>query len=307
VKLSPPRALGLALATFCCQCQVIAGYQTFEQGEDAGVEEGGPPPVEAGSPGSPQGDSGGPSCVDAQAPSLPDGGTYAGAALLPVALPGGRCAWVDATEVSQSDYGAFLAANPNPTIPNEAPCGWKGTSDAGNPYAPSPSCLPMATTDVAYNSSDAQLPQVCIDTCDALAFCAWAGKSLCQGTLTSFPDPPPDNPWFAACSPSGEVLDYPYGGTTYESDKCNGANTCPCALWDVGSTNACLSPNGAKDQSGNVAEMSNDCERSQDMADECLVYGGNVGSAAESLTCGNPVTQQRGFASDVVGFRCCVE
>ena len=118
---------------------------------------------------------------------------------------------------------------------------------------------------------------------------------------------PPDNPWFVACAPSGAIQDYPYGGNSYVTGKCNGAEACPCAFVDVAATETCISANGAKNQSGNVAEMSNDCNQSQGMSDLCNVYGGDVGSTPPELACGSPFTQTRATTSGVVGFRCCVQ
>ncbi len=70
---------------------------------------------------------------------------------------------IDATEVTNDEYGKFIVAKNGNTAGQPTACAWNTA------YAPS--CAQLVKT--------AKSPVSCIDWCDAYAFCAWAGKRLC--------------------------------------------------------------------------------------------------------------------------------
>lgn len=77
---------------------------------------------------------------------------------VPVGSAGAYC--MDATEVTNADYAAFLAANP-PTSGQVAWCAWNTS------YLP-PFGWPATGKE--------NHPVVRVDWCDARAYCKWAGK-----------------------------------------------------------------------------------------------------------------------------------
>jgi len=89
----------------------------------------------------------------------------------------GRSYCIDATEVTQAQYSQFLFVKKGDTSGQEARCTWNmsyGVTCGGfDPVA------------------RGGYPVVCIDWCDAVAFCSWAGKRLCGkiggGSLTTRP------------------------------------------------------------------------------------------------------------------------
>src|SRR6185437_5545544 len=103
-------------------------------------------------------------------------------------------------------------------------------------------------------------PVVCVDWCDAQAYCAWAGKRLCGaiggGPATTYGDPN-ESQWYNACS-NGGTTSFPYGND-YVAGDCNGGATVAA----VGTTPGCqglTSPYfGIFDMSGNVKEWEDHC------------------------------------------------
>jgi formylglycine-generating enzyme required for sulfatase activity len=162
---------------------------------------------------------------------------------------------VDATEVTRSAYEAWLATSPS--------LGDQVAECVGNSsFTPScdwpPGSLP-------------EHPVVCVDWCDANAYCLAQGRRLCgnvNGGAIAFTDY--DNPtlsqWFRACS-SGGQFSYPYGNT-YSGTTCNGSAAGYATTVAVGTLSACQSPDatfsGVYDLSGNVYEWIDSCRTSDD-------------------------------------------
>jgi hypothetical protein len=163
---------------------------------------------------------------------------------------GGYC--IDATEVTKAQYQEFLDdvvldggwKNAQPTV-----CAWN--TDL------SPGCT----------TANPNLPIVCVDWCDAVAYGAWAGKRLCGriggggGLLRDIKgaDPSVDQ-WYRACSANG-TRDYPTGTGADAGGLCNldsgaahpaGAGTCDGPY------------PGLKDMSGNVNEWEDACDDAGD-------------------------------------------
>ena len=225
-------------------------------------------------------------------PSLP------GPAMIPV-----EDFCIDQTEVTSEQYKVFLDANP-PTSGQPAPCGWNTT------YVPddSGSCTglwdPVARKDH---------PVVCVDWCDAFAYCKWAGKRLCgsrQGTAADYfsVDDPAQSRWTAACLTGGA---YSYSNV-YEPAACNGLDfdgvgsqgtetTRP-----VGSAVGCITPGGIRDLGGNANEWEDACETSMGINDLCRRRGGMFLHPAQFLRCDTPLQSNRGNHGFGTGIRCCL-
>jgi formylglycine-generating enzyme required for sulfatase activity len=238
-----------------------------------------------------------------------------GPALVPV--PGGYC--VDSTEVTRSQYEAWLAGNPM-TDGQDPSCSWNDT------YVPDSVC--MKDPHVC-KTSCANHPQECVDWCDAAAFCRSAGKRLCGrigGGSVPFDDHSHSeanvDQWFNACS-SGGVNIFPYGNG-YQMQTCNGNDHTQtgcafpqyeCTTQPVGALGGCQSLvvgyASVYDMSGNVAEWEDSCKWFGG-TDNCIIRGGGVRSDPDLLRCAlgsRFVSKQywlpRNKAHATVGFRCC--
>jgi formylglycine-generating enzyme required for sulfatase activity len=139
-----------------------------------------------------------------------------GPTLVPVC--GGYC--IDATEVTRDQYAAWLGTSPV-TGGQPAYCSWNTS------FTPSCEWPPGAK---------GARPVVCVDWCDAYAYCKAVGKRLCgkigggSNGYSDFADARVSQ-WYNACS-SGGAHTYPYGGagaggtSGYQATTCNG--------WDKG-------------------------------------------------------------------------
>ena len=122
----------------------------------------------------------------------------------------GTCVYVDEREATEAEYAQFAAEE---SVENQTlVC----------PSSVNPSFAPAASCRVDPNPK-ADLPIVCVDQCDALAFCAWAGKSLCRGGTT--PGQGDTSAWFEACS-GNDTQDYPYAGP-HQPGFCNDSTNAP--------------------------------------------------------------------------------
>jgi len=211
-----------------------------------------------------------------------------------VALPEGFC--IDSTEVTRSQYQSWLATSPSVSGQPDH-CAWNDS------YTPMCDWPP---------GSKGDHPVVCVDWCDAYAYCKSVGKRLCGkigGGENPFDDYrlPTSSQWYAACS-SGGAKDYPYGDT-YDAKACNGTDANIQDTTPVGNMSGCQSSSieyqGVFDMSGNVREWEDSCTASMGASDDCHIRGGARSSSSYFLYCHDSVMFSRGNSEDLVGFRCC--
>lgn len=231
----------------------------------------------------------------------------------------GRPILIDATEVTQGQYRRFLEATDGGTDTTGQPgfCAWNAT------FAPSPDCYADIARSDELVACDHQ-PQTCVDWCDALMYCQWAGKRLCGrirdgsliplGLTVSL-----DSEWYVACS-SGTM--YPYSpGLIDDAHMCNTLDcarelSCPYSpggtrVLPPGSMPSCQSPHesygGVYDLTGNVWEWENACDGMDGAADRCAFRGGSVSDGGSGVRCDTVPSQARAVAHVEVGFRCCAD
>jgi hypothetical protein len=200
-----------------------------------------------------------------------------------VAVADGGC--VEATEVTLQQYKAMIA-DLNGMSLSVGFC--TGPSDFG---ALTAGCTPPA---VAPDASDE--PITCVTQCDAMIYCAWAGKHLCgsrvAGALTWDALDAAADEWTFACT-NGGAMNVPA-----TINNCNFGGT----LKSVG---RCEGPPGVFDLLGNAGEWTA----------SPLGGGGNVhiagdtygyqGDSMGSKTCLANDNNSAGARFSDVGFRCC--
>jgi formylglycine-generating enzyme required for sulfatase activity len=219
---------------------------------------------------------------------------------------GGYC--VDASEVTEGAYQAWLASNPS-TAGQPVFCAWNtsyqpslGTNGCG-PGSYNPLSTPL-------------LPVSCVDWCDARAYCASQNKRLC-GHVGGGPSPMSDfadaasSEWYNACSGAGLRV-YPYGDA-YDPGACNGADRVVTQVpLPVKQLAACAGGTvGLWDMSGNVREWTDACDAFAGAGDSCRTRGGSYASDYQGLACADgssaTATATRDMHAATVGIRCCAE
>jgi sulfatase modifying factor 1 len=244
---------------------------------------------------------------DASAPdtSTDDGGgpsacpTGRGPVMVEIAASGKTAAFcIDATEVTQAQYQAFLDSTPAPSHADQPPeC--LGAVDAG-----------FATDNTSFTPKCAEyydpvlrpaFPVACVDWCDAVAYCKWAGKRLCMPSRPDIAESMvADGEWFAACSRGG-TRDYPYGSSA-DAGGCSfhgleaGATPVPTTTCQGGY-------DGLYDMVGNVSEWLGYCAPSG----YCRVGGNDYGATPPDPRCDFPHGVPRNASARTVGIRCCAD
>jgi formylglycine-generating enzyme required for sulfatase activity len=196
-------------------------------------------------------------------------------------------------------------------------CSWNSS------FAPAATC--MATAGVCQTNCGNQ-PQVCVDWCDAYAYCAGVGKRLCGkigGGANAYTDAAnaQTSQWFDACSSGGQNR-WPDGNSYDRSGICNdsygnsGASngtTVPVATYA-----SCVSSvsgyAGVYDLSGNVWEWEDSCDATVGQNDNCHIRGETWVNCFGAGVCDYPYNQDacyygaavtRQWADVYTGFRCC--
>lgn len=240
----------------------------------------------------------------------------AGPELVRVGWGGGVAFCIDSTEVTNSQYQKFLAATP--PAPS-ARCQWN-TSLV--PATTAPGC--QTTFDPV---GRADHPVVCVDWCDAEAYCHWAGKHLCRAGSLDGNDPGPvvhplasdGSEWIIACS-NDHMTAYPYSNEA-EAGRCVDKKfpTTTSGVQPVKTASTCVGgAAGLYDMSGNASEWQNNCVESKASADGkedgCDAYGGAqssdyVDTACQAATAPSDTAAHfmRAQVASDNGFRCCAD
>ncbi|WP_394822089.1 formylglycine-generating enzyme family protein [Pendulispora albinea] len=233
--------------------------------------------------------------------ACPTGAGTRGPAMVGVRAPrdaGVFC--IDSTEVTRAQYAEFLAAKVDPGK-QIGVCEWNTTFEPDSKkVAPQPGNHPV----------------VAVDWCDAYAYCAWAGKTLCGdldgGPHTAFTEPASvvSDRWRIACTRGEDGFHiYPYGNT-YDASVCNAYERKLDATVPVGSDPGCVGGfPGIFDMSANVGEWENTCEISGDgstpTSDRCALRGGSFHHDEDEVRCNDLLIGSRTLTFPDVGFRCC--
>ncbi|MBN1611735.1 MAG: SUMF1/EgtB/PvdO family nonheme iron enzyme [Polyangiaceae bacterium] len=231
------------------------------------------------------------------APNADDGCEAPSGGPTMVRMPEGY--YIDSTEVTQAQYNAWLGTLGSSLPAQPAECSSWNTS-----VAPTCDWDPAARADY---------PVVCVDWCDAYAYCQGVGKRLCGnrgGGTNPYSDyaDAAESQWYAACS-SGGVSEYPYGDG-YDSDACNGYDYGADETVEVGTLNGCQAAGGTGyegvfDLSGNVWEWEDSCDGQTGQSDYCRLRGGSFYLVGSDLWCAFAYGYSRLYRSNDVGFRCC--
>jgi formylglycine-generating enzyme required for sulfatase activity len=257
------------------------------------------PDANTGSPDADQ--EGGPSL--AHCPAEPD---VHGPALTRVRWEDGVAFCIDSTEVTNGQYAQFLAANVAISTQG-ARCGWNQSFAPESKSTNGPACPTFDPT------GRADYPVVCVDWCDADAYCRWAGKHLCQkpggGPVASY-YAKDSSEWVIACTGDG-TKKYPYGDMAMAGqcvDQKYPAQT--PGLRPAGSAVMCEGGvPGLFDMSGNAWEWQDDCHEQSTMGDEdaCAPLGGSFSTDVASAACTDGAPFFRKQVAGDTGFRCCVD
>lgn len=229
---------------------------------------------------------------------------------------GGAKYCVDATEVTRGQYAAWLQTNPaskgQPTA-----CAFN-EQDGFAPKSVGSGCS-TKHTNVDDNPNH---PVVCVDWCDARAYCEASGKRLCAGVsgasygYADFANASKSE-WHLACSNAGTFA-YPYG-ESFTPKRCVGddfdgvlGNDVSAVASPVKSASECEGGfPGLFDMSGNAWEWEAACEDSGTAAgsdDSCRARGGSFKGGPAEIRCDSaePSFLRSSYKTDV-GFRCCAD
>jgi formylglycine-generating enzyme required for sulfatase activity len=259
--------------------------------------------------------------IDATIAAVPHDAASESAHVCPPEMANLGAYCIDLTEVTVKAYQDWIATGP--AVVGQPPeCAWNTSYGPERGTAGTGECNAAAHPEI---NADPSRPVVCVDWCDAYAYCAAAGKHLCGrigggsdgglGEEGSTVDDPDRSEWFHACIGPTRTK-YPYGDT-YVKGTCSDDATATTPQ-PVGASPACHAPAGTAwgaivDMSGNAIEWTDSCQRSDPSvrptsADICVQRGGWYKDAPAALSCAAASTalpRARNNVDNHMGFRCC--
>lgn len=211
--------------------------------------------------------------VDCSKAEQPD--THAGPAMVAVGRTDDSCVWIDATEVT-SDHLAEFARAPAEEQDAAFPSGCDSEPPAAGDF------------------TGGNLPAVGVTWCTAAAYCAWAGKRLCDAGEI-------DSEWRTVCT-DGDHEGFRYDELA-EPGACQVDDEAPA---EVGSLADCATPTGVLDLVGNAREWTGACQGTAP-AGSCVVRGGSFLDSGSAVGCDAKKSVDRGTTAADLGFRCCAD
>jgi hypothetical protein len=200
---------------------------------------------------------------------------------------------IDVTEVTEGQYDAWLATNPELPASDDETCGYVSSYAKQGP---------------SYRERNwDHYPVLYVDWCDAYAYCRGVGKQLCGamggGAVdTAGYDDATLSQWYRSCSSAGANI-YPYRGR-YQRYNCDGLDNwtggglATIVPVPVGTMEYCMTWDVVYDLSGNAAEWEDSCS-----GELCRIRGGSY--LDSDVTCAKDSSLGRTTAASNVGFRCC--
>lgn len=232
-----------------------------------------------------------------------------GPPLVDIALPDKTGFCMDATLVSQGHYQAFLDAKVDASAQsNECASNATFTPQLQTEGNPSVGCI-YGAFKLWDPKAHPDWPMICVDYCDAIAYCAWAGKRLCgdlpNQTSEKLPtdadgfyiDQPPHTEITYACSQGGKTA-YLYGDT-YDPKAASVVPPDVAAM----AKNKGMSP--PFDQLTGFNSPLPQWEKGCSGPDLCRIRGGVGVDAATSLRCDRIGETGPGLPGP--SFRCCTD
>jgi formylglycine-generating enzyme required for sulfatase activity len=181
---------------------------------------------------------------------------------------------MDATEVTRSQYEAWLDTEPSPTY--GPVCTWNSSLTPEYEWPP---------------GDKGSHPVVGVDWCDAWEYCNAVGKRLCRGEF----EDPGDTEWANVCSSSG-------ASGYFASCHMDPGTTVP-----VASKNGCQGSAepyaGIFDLIGNVGEWEMSCESGTTGTSQKVCHVRGYGP--DPAGCDQTLQLAREATNNYVGFRCC--